>query len=79
MFFRWKDSIFEVTRKFSFLIQVCNVKEEEKCTAELNQPHLQDKVNLIKETEIIKAKNMQEAQKKVSEKILRVCAEMKTS
>ena len=36
---------------------------------ELNQPHLQDKVNLIKETEIIKAKNMQEAQKKVSEKI----------
>jgi hypothetical protein len=30
---------------------------------------LQDKVNLIKETEVIKAKNMQEAQKKVAEKI----------
>ena len=44
MFFRWKDSIFEVTRKFSFLIQVCNVKEEEKCTAELNQAHFQNQI-----------------------------------
>ena len=37
--------------------------------SELNQPHLQEKLNLIKETEIIKAKNMQEAQKKVTENI----------
>ena len=45
--------------------------------SELNQPHLQDKVNLIKETEIIKAKNMEEAQKKVAQNIFQKFGDMK--
>ena len=37
--------------------------------SELDKPHLHEKLNLIKETEIIKARNIEEAQKKFNEKV----------
>ena len=38
--------------------------------SELDKPHLHEKLNLIKESEIIKARNIEEARKKFNENVV---------